>query len=62
MGLGWLFADSRPRRGVDRFKNINDSCGHHAGDDALKRVSALLRAPLRRTGRAGALQQGRVHD
>jgi len=62
MGLGWLFADSRPRGGVDRFKNINDSCGHHVGGDALKRVSALLRAPLRRTGRAGALQQGRVHD
>jgi len=48
---------SRARRGgaaltvmvldVDRFKDINDTSGHAAGDEALKRLAALLSGALR---------------
>jgi diguanylate cyclase (GGDEF)-like protein len=34
---------------VDQFKNINDSCGHAAGDSVLKAISASLRDILRDT-------------
>lgn len=33
---------------VDHFKHYNDRCGHRAGDDALRQVSRLVAAQLRR--------------
>ena len=39
--VGLIVAD------LDHFKAINDTGGHHAGDRALKSVSALIRAQLR---------------
>ena len=35
---------------VDRFKPYNDRYGHLAGDDALRQVSTLLKASLKRPG------------
>ncbi|WP_044561382.1 EAL domain-containing protein [Azospirillum sp. B4] len=32
---------------LDQFKIINDICGHAAGDETLRQVTKLLRAPLR---------------
>ena len=32
---------------LDQFKVVNDTCGHTAGDDLLRQVSALLRTKLR---------------
>ncbi len=32
---------------LDQFKIINDTCGHVAGDEMLKQVTALLKEPVR---------------
>jgi diguanylate cyclase (GGDEF)-like protein/PAS domain S-box-containing protein len=34
---------------LDEFKVVNDTCGHLAGDEMLKQVTALLRSHLRKT-------------
>lgn len=34
---------------LDRFKIINDSCGHIAGDELLRQISKLFQANLRKT-------------
>lgn len=40
---------------LDQFKVVNDSCGHTAGDELLRRVSHLLRAQVRQRDVLGRL-------
>jgi diguanylate cyclase (GGDEF)-like protein len=40
---------------LDRFKQLNDTCGHAAGDDALRALAELLRTGLRTTDLAARL-------
>ena len=32
---------------LDQFKVVNDTCGHVAGDELLKQITALMRTPIR---------------
>ena len=40
---------------LDRFKIINDTCGHRAGDELLRQISNLLQSRCRRTDTLGRL-------
>ena len=43
---------------LDRFKAVNDSCGHLAGDDMLREIAALIREQVRDSDFVGRLGGG----
>jgi diguanylate cyclase (GGDEF)-like protein len=43
---------------LDYFKELNDRCGHPAGDDCLRRVGAFLSQAIRRSGEVVARYGG----
>lgn len=45
---------------LDRFKRVNDTLGHGAGDALLKEVSARIRQALRASDHIGRDQQGEI--
>ncbi len=40
---------------IDRFKQVNDSYGHHVGDEALKKLALVLKHRFRATDPVGRL-------
>ena len=46
---------------IDDFKNINDTHGHHVGDEALCKVAAFLRTAIRPYDHLRPLRRRRVH-
>ncbi|HAJ60205.1 MAG TPA: hypothetical protein DCP31_13885, partial [Cyanobacteria bacterium UBA8543] len=40
---------------LDRFKTVNDTCGHCAGDELLRQISSLLQNRCRKTDTLGRL-------
>ena len=40
---------------LDRFKAVNDSCGHMAGDNLLREIAALIREQVRESDYVGRL-------